>query len=417
FFINVPLIAIALWATYVHVQESRDEEASPHFDWIGAAIGALAIGGLTFGAIFGAQRNWQDPIGFIGLGVGVVFTAILPFWMAWSPHPLIPLGLFKSRNFTVTNISTLLIYGALYVNGYYVGLFQQGTLGWTAAAAGLGFVPGALFLIFGSSRFGALASRYGPRWFMAIGPLVMALGVLWLVRIPASSTAWRLQLNEPSSYLPPLSYVTDFLPSLILFGIGIMITVAPLTTALMTSVPAKNSGLASAINNAISRVGPMLAGAVIFILLTNSFYNGLAAAKPGLDVTARSFRQQVSPLNPSGIPGLGSIVRSASTDSLHLAMLVVAALLLVGALVNAVGIQNRRAVAAQPSALKPVVKPAEGTAYWQYAMTSCRPLRASPSSPTSPRRNWKRSFIPSMRPGSAKANASCGRGSADRIST
>ena len=346
FFINVPLIAVALWATYVHVPESRDEEASRHFDWIGAAIVALAVGGLTFGAIFGAQRNWQDALGFIGLGVGVVFTAILPFWMARTPHPLIPLELFRSRNFAVTNISTLLIYGALYVMGYYVGLFQQGTLGWTAAAAGLGFVPGALFLIFGSSRFGALASRYGPRWFMAVGPVVMALGVLWYVRIPSTSSAWNLQLNNPSSLIPPLSYFTDFLPAGILFGIGIMITVAPLTTAVMTSVPAHTAGLASAINNAISRVGPQLAGAVVFILITNSFYNTLAARQPGLDVTSSTFRQHVSPLNPSGIPALSAMVRTASTDALHLAMLVVAALLLVGAVVNAVWIQNRRTVAA-----------------------------------------------------------------------
>lgn len=347
FFINVPLIAIALWATYVHVSESRDEEASHHFDWIGAVIVALAVGGLTFGAIFGAQRNWQGALGFIALGVGFAFTAVLPLWMARAPHPLIPLELFKSRNFAVSNISTLVIYGALYVMGYYVGLFQQGTLGWTAAAAGLGFVPGALFLIFGSSRFGALASRYGPRWFMAVGPVIMALGVLWYVRIPASSAAWHLQLDNPSSIIPPLSYITDFLPAAILFGIGIMITVAPLTTALMTSVPAHNSGLASAINNAISRVGPQLAGAVIFILITNSFYSALAARRPGLDVTSPTFRQHVSPLNPSSIPALNAMVRAASTDALHLAMLVVAALLLVGAVVNAVGIENRREAVAE----------------------------------------------------------------------
>jgi hypothetical protein len=177
---------------------------------------------------------------------------------------------------------------------------------------------------------------------MAVGPVIMALGVLWYVRIPSTSSAWHLQLNDPSTIIPPLSYFIDFLPAGVLFGIGIMITVAPLTTAVMTSVPAHNSGLASAINNAISRVGPQLAGAVIFILITNSFYSGVAARKPGLDVTTSAFRQHVSPLNPSGIPGLNSIVRAASTDALHLAMLVVAALLLVGAVVNALGIQNRR---------------------------------------------------------------------------
>ena len=350
FFVNVPLIAIALWATSVHVPESRDEEASPHFDWFGAVIVALAVGGLSFGTIYGEQRNWQDPLGFIALAVGAIFTVVLPIWMARVPHPLIPLRLFKSRNFSVTNISTFLIYGALYVTFYYLGLFVQGTLGYTAAAAGLMGLPGSLFLIFGSPRFGGLASRFGPRWFMAIGPAIAALGVFWYVRIPSSSLAWHLLLSDPSSYIPPSSYFIDLLPASLIFGIGMMVTVAPLTTALMTSVPAHNSGLASAINNAVSRVGPQLAGSVIFILITNAFYSELASLKPGLDVAAAHFRQMVSPLNPSGIPALAALVRIASTDAFHLAMAVGAAMLLAGGIVNGVGIRNRRPEAAvQPA--------------------------------------------------------------------
>src|SRR5919204_822173 len=186
FLINVPLILIALWATYQHVPESRDEQATGQFDWIGSVVVALAVGGLAFGVIYGQERAWRDPLGYIALAVGVIFTVVLPFWMARAPHPLIRLSLFKSRNFTVTNISTLLIYGALYVTFYYLALFQQGTLGYTAAGAGLSGIPGTLFLIFGSSRFGSFASRYGPRWFMAIGPAIMALGVLWFVRIPST---------------------------------------------------------------------------------------------------------------------------------------------------------------------------------------------------------------------------------------
>jgi EmrB/QacA subfamily drug resistance transporter len=362
FLINVPLILIALWATASHVPESRDEEATGQFDWIGSVIVALAVGGLAFGVIYGQQRNWSDPVGFIALAIGVIFTAVLPLWMARAPHPLIPLSLFKSRNFTVTNISTLLIYGSLYVTFYYLAIFQQGTLGYTAAGAGLAGIPGTLFLIFGSSRFGSLASRYGPRWFMAIGPAIMALGVLWFARIPSTSAAWHFQPGTPSTWVPPLSYVTDLLPGGILFGVGIMMTVAPLTTALMRSVPSHKSGLASAINNAISRVGPQLAGAAIFIFITISFYNGLAAQRPGLDVSSPQFRQQVSPLNPSGIPSLAALVRTASTDAFHLAMLVGAALLLAGAIVNAVGIRNPQTAAAiapaRPTPSRPVEEPA-----------------------------------------------------------
>ena len=359
FLINVPLILVALWATASHVPESRDEEASGKFDWVGSLIVALAVGGLAFGVIYGQQRNWSDPIGFIALAVGIIFTAILPLWMARAPHPLIPLSLFKSRNFTVTNISTLLIYGALYVTFYYLAIFQQGTLGYTAAGAGLAGIPGTIFLIFGSSRFGSLSSRYGPRWFMAIGPAIMALGVLWFARIPSTSAAWHFQPGHPATWVPPLSYVTDLLPGGILFGIGIMMTVAPLTTALMRSVPGHRSGLASAINNAISRVGPQLAGSAIFIFITISFYNSLAAQQPGLDVSSPQFRQQVSPLNPSGIPSLAGLVRTASTGAFHLAMLVGAALLLAGAIVNAVGIRNPQRAAVTAPARPTPARPAE----------------------------------------------------------
>jgi EmrB/QacA subfamily drug resistance transporter len=340
FFINVPLVALAAWATWRQVPESRDETASRSFDWVGAAIVALAVGGLAFGAIYGQQRAWKDPLGYVILGLGVVATAALPLWMRSARHPLIPLGLFRSRNFTVTNISTLLIYGSLYVVVYYLGLFQQGTLGYTAAAAGAAGIPGSLFLIFFSPRFGSLAAKYGPRLFMAVGPFLMGLGVLWYARVPSSSVAWRLEPGNPATYLPPASYFIDFLPGNVIFGLGIMIMVAPLTTALMTSVPVRHSGLGSAINNAISRVGPQLAGALIFVFLTASFYAYLAPHLPGVDVSAESFRANVSPLNTPSEKSLAAIARDASTSSFHLAMLIGVVLLVAGAVVNAAGIQN-----------------------------------------------------------------------------
>ena len=351
FLINVPLVALAAWATWKHVPESRDDKASSHFDWIGAGVVALAVGGLAFGTIYGQQREWRDPIGFIALGVGVVATIGLPILMMRSAHPLIPLGLFRSRNFSVTNLSTLLIYGALYVTFYYVALFMQGTLGYTAAAAGLAGIPGTLFLIFLSSRFGRLSAKYGPRWFMATGPVLMAIGVLWYSRVPADSIPWRLQPGSPGSFLPPLSYITDFLPGSILFGLGVSILVAPLTTALMTSVPVRNSGVASAINNAISRVGPQLAGALIFVFLTANFYSYVASKLPSVNVNDSSFRSQVSPLNTPLDSHLVAVMREASTSSFHIAVLVGAGLLLLGALVNAVGIRN--AAAKKPAEPEP----------------------------------------------------------------
>ena len=340
FFLNVPLVAIATWAAVRHVGESRDDEASGHFDWLGAAAVGVAVGGLAFGAIYGEQRAWRDPVGYVAVAAGAAATIALPLVMKRSAHPLIPLGMFRSRNFTVTDISTLLIYGALYISIQYIALFQQSTLGYTAAAAGASGILGSLFLVVLSPRFGALAGRVGPRWFMAVGPAIMAAGILWYTRVPASSAPWKLQPGSPGSYVPTGSWFVDFLPGTLLFGLGLAVTVAPLTTALMTSVPVRNSGLASAINNAISRIGPQLAGAMIFILLAQTFYADLASRLPGVDVASERFRKAVSPLNPPADPHLIAVVHEASTSSFHLAMAITAGLLIAGAIVNAAGIRN-----------------------------------------------------------------------------
>jgi EmrB/QacA subfamily drug resistance transporter len=343
FFLNVPLIATALWASLRYVEESRDPDAARSFDWLGAGVVALAIGGLSFGAIYGQQHQWRDVVGPAAIVVGAAATVAFVALMARGRHPLVPLGLFRSRNFAVTNLSTFLIYGALYVVGYQQSIFSQGTLLYSAAAAGFIGVPGALLLVALSSRFGALCVRYGPRRFMAIGPALMGAGILWLARMPASSQAWNLQPGDPASWLPPGGYLTDFLPSTIVFGLGLATTVAPLTTALMASVPEARAGLGSAVNNAISRVGPQLAGALIFVAITGAFYADLSSRAPGVDVSSDAVRTQVSPLNrpdPAVSPALAAAAHESSTDSFHLAMEIAAALLLAGALVNAAGIRD-----------------------------------------------------------------------------
>lgn len=346
FLINLPLLAVALWATRRHVAESRDESSPGRFDWPGALLVGLAVGGLAFGAIFGQQRQWQDSLAFAALGVGALATLVLPFYLARARQPLVPLGMFRSRNFSVTNLSTLLIYGALYVVFMLMPIYLVGTLGYSAAAAGLAMVPSSVFLIALSARFGALASRFGPRWFMAVGPLLMAIGVAWLARVPASSEAWTFQLGEPSSWLPPLGYVIDIMPAMTVFGFGLAVMVAPLTTALMRSVPARQAGLASAINNALSRVGPQLAGALIFIVVTATFYASLQVQLPQLDVNEAQVREDLPPLNAPAqhVPSAQAIAaREASTDAFRLGMATAAGLLVLGALANAAGISNRQA--------------------------------------------------------------------------
>ncbi|MGZ6267463.1 MAG: MFS transporter [Candidatus Limnocylindrales bacterium] len=343
FFLNVPLIAIALWATWRYVQESRNPDAGKQFDWPGAAVVAVAVGGLSFGAIYGQQHEWRDAVGPIALLVGAVACVLFVVLMALGRYPLVPLGLFRSRNFAVVNLSTFLIYGALYVVGYQQSIFSQGTLQYSAAAAGLIGLPGAFLLMTLSSRMGTLCVRYGQRRFMAIGPAVMAMGILWLTRIPAGSPAWDLRSGDPGSWFPSAGYLTDFLPATLLFGLGLAITVTPLTTALMASVPENRAGLGSAVNNALSRVGPQLAGALIFVAITAAFYANLSSRVPGIDTSSSQLRQQVSPLNRPD-PAAGQLVVAAageaSTDSFHLAMGIAAGLLLAGAVVNGIGIRD-----------------------------------------------------------------------------
>lgn len=346
FLINVPLCVLAVWATLTFVRESRDESATGRFDWLGAFVVAIAVGGLSFGTIYSQQREWRDALGIAVLLIGVVATVAVPFLMVTRRDPLIPPALFRSRNFTVTNISTFLIYGALYVLGWFLTLFLQGTVGYTAAAAGLGFIPSGLFLVFLSSRFGALAGRYGPRLFMALGPALMTGAVLWYARIPATTEAWVFVFGDPRTYFPPSSYLTDILPGSLLFGFGLSIMVAPLTTALMTSVPVHNAGVGSAVNNAISRVGSPLVGALIFVAVTASFYAALQTRVPNLDVNDPETRLRISPLNverPLASPTPEDLARiaaerEASTEAFHLAMLISAGLLAAGAVTNAIGI-------------------------------------------------------------------------------
>ncbi len=348
FLLNLPLIAIAIWAARRYITESRDPRAKGNFDWLGAVLVAVAVGGLSFGAIYGQQRQWQDPLAFVAIGLGALATVIMPVYFARARNPLVPLGLFRSRNFTVTNISTLLIYGSLYVLILFQPIFFQGTLGYSAPAVGLGFVPGSLALIFLSTRFGALANRYGPRIFMTVGPALMALGVLWLARIPADSAPWQLNVGDPSTWLPTSAYFVDVLPNSLIFGLGLSMMVAPLTTALMRSVPGRQAGVGSAINNAISRVGPQLAGALIFIVVTASFYASLAARVPGLDVGSSEVRAAIPPLNapaPEVPPDQVIAAREASTEAFHLAMVTSAGLLALGAAVNWLGIRNDQAAA------------------------------------------------------------------------
>jgi MFS family permease len=205
-------------------------------------------------------------------------------------------------------------------------------------------IPSSLLLTLLSTPAGRLAGRYGARPFMVAGPLLMAAALFWISRIPSASAAWAARPDSLASLAPPIDFLVDVLPSTLLFGLGIALLVAPLTTALMASIPVARAGLGSAINNAVSRVGAPLVSAVLFIAITATFTPSLAAKAPGFDRSSPPF-STIQPLAPA-LPGtprdLVVAAQAASTEAFQLAMRVAGGLLLVGALVNLVGLERRR---------------------------------------------------------------------------
>ena len=342
FLINVPLLAFALWATLAHVQELRDTETTGRFDWLGALVAALAVGGLAFGVIRGQANDWTDPAAWIAMAVGVVSLIAFPILMAKRPNPLVPLVLFRSRAFASINLATFFIYGGLYVTFFYQAVVLQGVLGYTALGAGLVGLPSGLMLALLSTRIGTVAGRIGSRRFLIAGPLLMATGLVWFSRLPIDSAPWPASIDAPSSLIPPIDAVTDILPYTVLFGLGISCVVAPLTSTLMGSISGRFSGIGSAINNSISRVGQPLIGALIFIAISATYYASLGRLA-GIDTADPAVRRIFQPLNPPGAGATAAQVAAsnqASIDAFHLAMLVCAGLLVVGAAVSWFGLRE-----------------------------------------------------------------------------
>ncbi len=342
FLINVPLVIVALWAAIRHVNESRDPDTRGHFDWLGSIVGAAAVGGLAFGAIRGQESQWADSRAWVALGVGAVSLVLFPILMAVRERPLVPLSLFRNREFATINLATFLIYGALYVSFTYTALLYQGTLGYSATGAAIIGLPAGVLLATLSARVGGLIARYGSRIFLVAGPLIVAGGQLWLARIPATSRPWLAELGRPGTLIPPADALIDVLPSVLAFGVGMAMVVAPLTSTLMSSIPARHSGLGSAINNALSRVGQPLLGAVIFVAITASFYSSLAAHVPGLDPADPAVRSAIVPLNPPkpGTPDAEvAAAKIASVEAFHLAALVSAGLMIAGSATSWLGLR------------------------------------------------------------------------------
>jgi EmrB/QacA subfamily drug resistance transporter len=244
FFINVPLIVLCIFLTIKGVEESKDKRVRS-IDFKGAA---LALAGITYGLIQGPVNKWRAG-SLVPLLAGIIFVALFLIYEKRKKDPMVPLSLFRSRNFSGSNAMTLLMYGALSGFMFALVIYLQTKMHYSAIKAGASLLPVTLLLLLLSKRMGGLSSKFGPRYFLVIGPILAGVGILSLINLQ-----------------PGDSYITDLLPRVILFGLGLATFVAPLTTTVMTSVPDDSSGIASAINNVVSRIGGLVVIALLGLL-------------------------------------------------------------------------------------------------------------------------------------------------------
>ncbi len=239
FLINVPLAFVCYVLAVKNIKESKDDEPR-HFDVPSAILVSLALAGVTYGLIEGPAHGW-NMMTLTCLIVGAILGVLFVIWQKRSRDPMVPLGLFRSRNFSGSNIMTFLMYGALSGYSFSLSLYLQTHLHYSALIAGLTMLPSSVIMILFSSKVGELAAKYGARLFMTVGPLLAGVAILLFLPLASGD-----------------SYLWHILPGTILFGIGLTLMVAPLTTTVMTSVSDRQSGTASGINNAVSRVAGLI---------------------------------------------------------------------------------------------------------------------------------------------------------------
>jgi EmrB/QacA subfamily drug resistance transporter len=335
FWVNIPLIVITLLIARAAVAESKDPDADRTIDWTGIALSALGLAGPVFALIQQPTKGWGDPGVFVPLIGGIVLFAAFIVWESRAKHPMLDLSLFRIRNFAVTNMETLVVYAGLMGALFFLTLFLQQTAGYTPLQAGLATTPVSLMLFALSPRFGKIATSTGPRVPMAAGPIVAGIGMIVLTRIG----------GDPD-------YVSDILPGLILFGLGLSSTVAPLTATALNSVEERHAGVASGINNGVSRVAGLLAIAILGALISGQFGSSIDTELEGatLSPDAQSVvdEAKADPLNTPDTSGLAAneaeVVRessvSAATDGFHLGLIVGGALMILGGIVAGVGLRN-----------------------------------------------------------------------------
>jgi EmrB/QacA subfamily drug resistance transporter len=304
FFINVPLAAAVVALGLRHIPESRDPGVTGAIDYAGALAAVVFLSGVTFAFIEGPALGWSSPAVLAMALAGLAGLAAFLAREHRAAAPMLPLSIFRQRQFAATNAVTFIVYAALTGAAFLLPVVLQVVSGYTPLASGLALLPLTVIMLMLSARSGRLATRIGPRLQMSVGPVVVGAGLAMLVFSTAGS-----------------SYLIYVLPAVVVFGLGLAITVAPLTATAMSSAPAQNSGIASAVNNDVSRFGGLLAIAVLPALagITGTVYlhpdalaagfrtavlisGGLCAA--GGLLAAVTIRNDAGGRRPAGAPAL-----------------------------------------------------------------------------------------------------------------
>jgi EmrB/QacA subfamily drug resistance transporter len=246
FLINLPLVVLVLWVARRHVPESRDPGASRHVDVVGALLAAVGLAGLVYGLIAAPDSGWTAPMVLAALIVGVAALAAFVVVERRQRQPMLPLDIFRSRQFTGANLATVLIYGALSGSLFLIPTQLQQSLHYSPLGAGLALLPITLILLVLSSRAGWVSHRIGPRIPMTVGPIVGGVGLAML-----------------SMVQPGTTYLRDFTPGVLIFSLGLAFTVTPLTATVLAAAPDKHAGIASAINNDAARAAGLIAVAAL----------------------------------------------------------------------------------------------------------------------------------------------------------
>lgn len=271
FFINIPFSLFVLWAIFKHVEESKNPDAQK-LDIGGAIFATIGLGGITYGFIESANKWFNDPLIISSLAVGGVASIAFITSQAFGKHPMMPLKLFKNINFSVTNIATLFIYGALSATIFFLPLNLVQVQGYSETQAGLATLPSIILITLLSSLSGKISGRTGPKLFLTVGPFFSGLGFF----------LYGLQgiTQGPADY-----WTTFFIPTSIL-GLGMGLTVAPLTTTVMSAVSKNNSGIASGVNNTVSRMSGVLSIALMGAMALFYFKTNLMSEASGLNLPA-----------------------------------------------------------------------------------------------------------------------------------